>query len=94
MVAAVDGRSAGGKSTVAGRLVEAIGDATVVHTDDVAWYHGFFDWAGLLVDGVLEPLARGEAVSFRPTRRSVAASSATSRWAVVARRQCRSGTSG
>jgi hypothetical protein len=66
LVVAVDGRSAGGKSTVAGRVVEAIGDATVVHTDDVAWYHGFFGWDGLLVDGVLEPLARGEAVSFRP----------------------------
>lgn len=66
LVVAVDGRSAGGKSTVAGRLAEAIGDATVVHTDDVAWHHGFFDWDGLLVDGVLAPLSQGEAVSFRP----------------------------
>ena len=66
LVVAVDGRSAGGKSTVAGRLAEAIGPGTVVHTDDVAWNHGFFDWDGLLVDGVLAPLSRGEAVAFRP----------------------------
>jgi hypothetical protein len=37
-----------------------------VSTDDIAWHHGFFDWDGLLVEGVLTPTARGEAVSFRP----------------------------
>jgi uridine kinase len=66
LVVAVDGRGAGGKSTVAGRLGEATPGAVVVHTDDIAWYHGFFDWDGLLVDGVLAPSARGEAVAFRP----------------------------
>lgn len=66
LVVAVDGRSAGGKSTVAGRLAEVIGHATVVHTDEVAWHHGFFDWDGLLVDGLLAPLARGDGVAFRP----------------------------
>ena len=66
LVVAVDGRSAGGKSTAAGRLAEATPGAVVVHTDDIAWHHGFFDWDGLLVDGVLDPAARGEAVSFRP----------------------------
>ena len=66
LVVAVDGRSAGGKSTAAGRLAEATPGAVVVHTDDIAWHHGFFDWDGLLVDGVLDPAARGRAVSFRP----------------------------
>lgn len=66
LVVAVDGRSAGGKSTVAERLAEAAGDAYVVHTDDVAWNHGFFDWDQLLVDGVLAPLGRGDGVAFRP----------------------------
>ena len=66
LVVAVDGRSAGGKSTAAGRLAAATPGAVVVHTDDIAWHHGFFDWDGLLVDGVLDPGARGEAVSFRP----------------------------
>ena len=66
LVVAVDGRSAGGKSTAADRLADASPGAVVVHTDDIAWHHGFFDWDGLLVEGVLTPAARGEAVSFRP----------------------------
>ncbi len=62
---AVDGRSGSGKTTVARHLVERVPGAAVVHTDDVAWYHSMFDWAALLTDGVLAPLCRGEAVSFR-----------------------------
>ncbi len=66
LVVAVDGRSAGGKSTAASRLAAATAGAVVVHTDDFAWHHGFFDWDELLVEGVLRPAGRGEAVSFRP----------------------------
>jgi hypothetical protein len=40
--------------------------SAVVHTDDVAWHHSFFDWSELLADQVLEPLRRGEAVRYRP----------------------------
>ncbi|WP_432564306.1 uridine kinase family protein [Kineococcus sp. SYSU DK003] len=69
-VVAVDGRSASGKSTLAGVLHgEARGrglEAVVAHTDDVAWHHSFFDWAELLRDGVLAPLRRGEAVRCTP----------------------------
>lgn len=65
-VVAVDGRSASGKTTLAVRLVEALADAALVHTDDVAWWHGFFDWDDLMRTGVLEPLHRGEAVAFVP----------------------------
>ncbi|HEY6743915.1 MAG TPA: hypothetical protein VI110_16265 [Lapillicoccus sp.] len=66
LVVAVDGRGAGGKSTVADRLAEVVGGAVVVHTDDVAWHHGFFDWDGLLLEGILGPLSRGDDVAFRP----------------------------
>jgi hypothetical protein len=66
LVVAVDGRGAGGKSTVADRLTEVVGGAVVVHTDDVAWQHGFFDWDGLLLEGILGPLSRGDDVAFRP----------------------------
>ncbi|WP_219415043.1 uridine kinase family protein [Pseudonocardia nigra] len=65
-VVAVDGRSGGGKTTVAARLAAAVPGAAVVHTDDVAWYHAFFDWADLLRDGVLAPLRDGRAVAYRP----------------------------
>jgi len=65
-IVAVDGRGAGGKSTLARRLQAAVPAAAVVHTDDVAWNEPLFAWAPLLADGVLEPLRRGDAVDFRP----------------------------
>jgi energy-coupling factor transporter ATP-binding protein EcfA2 len=66
LILAVDGRSGGGKSTLANLLADAMPLSAVVHTDDVAWNESMFDWADLLVTGVLEPLRRGEAVSYRP----------------------------
>jgi energy-coupling factor transporter ATP-binding protein EcfA2 len=67
-VLAVDGRSASGKTTLATRLADAVPGTTVVHTDDIAWHHSVFDWVDLMVDGVLEPVRRGEAVSYRPPK--------------------------
>ncbi|CAM3652021.1 hypothetical protein DEFR109230_07000 [Deinococcus frigens] len=40
--------------------------SVVVHTDDFAWHHAFFDWAELLREGVLKPAHAGQAVHFRP----------------------------
>jgi hypothetical protein len=69
-VVAIDGRSAGGKSTLTDRLraaSTAMGlAAAVVHTDDVAWYESFFGWAPLMIDGVLAPLHAGHGVRFQP----------------------------
>ncbi len=65
-VVAIDGRGAGGKSTLADRLHQAVPASVVVHTDDVAWHHSFFDWADLLATGVLEPVRRGQPVRYRP----------------------------
>lgn len=65
-IVAVDGRSAGGKTTCAARLAARVPGATVVHTDDVAWYQAFFDWAFLLREGVLDPVRAGRAVDYRP----------------------------
>jgi len=61
----VDGRSGGGKSTFAERVARLL-DGAVVHSDDIAWHHDPIDWADVLVDGVIAPWRRGEAVSFRP----------------------------
>lgn len=67
VVIGVDGHSGSGKSTVAAALAASYGDATVVHTDDVAWHHSFFDWDQQLVDHVLTPLREsGPPLSFRP----------------------------
>jgi hypothetical protein len=65
-VLAVDGRSGGGKTTIARRLAASVPGATVLHTDDVAWYHAFFDWADLMRDGILAPLRRRRSVAYRP----------------------------
>jgi chloramphenicol 3-O-phosphotransferase len=64
-VVAVDGGSAAGKSSFARRLAAAL-DAPVVHTDDVAWWESFFDWWPLLIEGILDPLAAGNDVRYRP----------------------------
>jgi hypothetical protein len=40
----------------------------VIHTDSIAWAHSRFGWADLLIDGILTPVHRGEAVSYRPPR--------------------------
>ncbi|MFJ5985143.1 hypothetical protein [Lentzea sp. NPDC092896] len=66
LLVAIDGRGGAGKSTLAGRLRGIVPGSEVVHTDDVAWHHAYFDWADLLVENVLAPLRRGEAVAFRP----------------------------
>ncbi len=63
---AVDGRSAGGKTTLAARLHAAIPRSAVVHTDDIAWHHAILDWADQLADGILLPLRRGEPVHYQP----------------------------
>lgn len=65
-VVAVDGRQGGGKTTLAQRLASAMDGAPIVHTDDVAWFHGFFSWAELMVEGILRPLYAGRSVSYRP----------------------------
>ena len=63
---AVDGRSAGGKTTTAERIAATVPGAAIVHSDDVAWNQARFDWAALLRDGVLEPVRAGRAVSWAP----------------------------
>lgn len=65
-ILAVDGRSGGGKSTVADLLHRCVPNSAIVHTDDVAWHHSFFDWSDLLIDGILKPLRSGSAVGYQP----------------------------
>ncbi|WP_404197517.1 uridine kinase family protein [Streptomyces tauricus] len=65
-VIAIDGRGGAGKTTLAEQLCKAVPNSAVVHTDDIAWNHAYFDWGSLLVENILQPLRRGEAVDFRP----------------------------
>ena len=65
VVVAVDGRSGSGK-TLLGRAVAAALDAPVVHLDDVyPGWDGLADGVALLTTDLLEPVARGEAGTYR-----------------------------
>jgi uridine kinase len=65
-VIAIDGRGGAGKTTLAAQLCSAVPGSAVLHTDDVAWNHAYFDWGAVLADNILRPLHHGEAVDFRP----------------------------
>ena len=65
-IVAVDGRGGAGKTTLSRQLTAAVPRSAIVHTDDVAWHHSFFDWSELLATHVLEPLRTGHGVSYRP----------------------------
>jgi hypothetical protein len=66
VVLAIDGRSSGGKTTLAGRLQGAVAGSATVHTDDIAWWYSRFGWAELLINAVLIPARSGRPVSYRP----------------------------
>ncbi|MEU7056674.1 hypothetical protein [Streptomyces sp. NPDC046197] len=62
----VDGHAGSGKSTFAGRLATALGDAPVLHLDDVASHDRLFSWDRRLLTEVIEPLRRGETAHYAP----------------------------
>lgn len=64
-IVAIDGRSGSGKTTFSDQLSSVL-NATVVHTDDVAWHHSFFDWWSLLIEHILEPFQAGQSVDWTP----------------------------
>jgi hypothetical protein len=66
VVLAIDGRSSGGKTTLAGRLQDIVAGSATVHTDDIAWWYSRFGWADLLIDSILIPARSGAPVSYRP----------------------------
>jgi hypothetical protein len=68
VIVAIDGRSNSGKTSLAARIAQAVPGSVVIHTDSIAWAHSRFGWADLLIDGILVPVHRGEAVSYRPPR--------------------------
>lgn len=66
-VLAIDGHGGAGKTTLAELLAVCSERRTViVHIDDIAWHHSFFDWAHELTHGVLQPFLRREPVRYRP----------------------------
>ena len=65
-VVAVNGHSSSGKTTLAGRLVDVLPDAAVLHTDDLARIQGVFAWDVPLRDEVLPVVRAGEPLNYPP----------------------------
>ncbi|MGW3091181.1 uridine kinase family protein [Streptomyces sp. NPDC001108] len=63
---AVDGHAGSGKSTFAARLAAALGDAPVLHLDDLASHDACFAWTERLREQVLEPLGRDACARYAP----------------------------
>lgn len=59
-IIAVDGRSGAGKTTLAGALCESVPNAVVVQADDLMWWEPMWQWSHLAIDGIFEPLRRGQ----------------------------------
>jgi uridine kinase len=64
-VIAIDGRSASGKTTFANRLSSEL-NAPVLHSDDLAWHHSFFDWWPLMLEQIIVPFRAGRAIDWKP----------------------------
>lgn len=65
IIVGLDGRSGAGKSTLARVLAKKV-DATIVETDDLAWWEPMFSWADMAIEHVLRPVCQGEPIAFRP----------------------------
>jgi uridine kinase len=64
-IIAIDGCGGAGKSTLAAKLAEALGDAPIVSTDDFASWDNPNDWWPRLLHEVLEPLRNGQPARYR-----------------------------
>ncbi len=81
-ILAVDGRSAGGKTTLAERIHKAVPGSAIVHTDDIpssaAWLgqdsysppanaaSSFYDWTERARENILKPTRSGQVLKHRP----------------------------
>jgi uridine kinase len=64
-VIAIDDRSGGGKTTLAAALAAEL-NAALLHTDDFAWWHSYFDWPQMIIENAIKPLRAGEPVAYKP----------------------------
>lgn len=62
---AVDGHAGSGKTTFTAVLARALGDAPIVHLDELATHEQLFDWTARLIDQVVGPLSGGGTARFR-----------------------------
>ena len=65
-VIGLNGHSSSGKTTLGHQLAATLAGGAVLHTDDLAWHQGVFNWDSLLINDVLPVVKAGTALTFRP----------------------------
>jgi hypothetical protein len=65
-IAAINGHSSSGKTRLSRRLADVLPRCSVLHTDDLAWYHGVFNWDELLINDVMPVLRSRRPLHYRP----------------------------
>ncbi len=61
----IDGRSGNGKSTFAKKIATMF-NASIVHTDDLAWHYHPINWDGELMKNIIDPWLTGKNVTYQP----------------------------
>jgi uridine kinase len=62
----IDGKGGSGKTSFAAKLAGAL-DASIVSTDDVAWWADPIHWDDELLSGIIKPWLNGEDVAYTPS---------------------------
>jgi uridine kinase len=66
-VVGIDGRAGSGKTTLAKRLAERLGEVSIIHTDYFASWQNPLDWSPRLITEALAPLTEGREARFQAT---------------------------
>jgi hypothetical protein len=65
-IAGINGHSSSGKTRLSRGLADVLPRCSVLHTDDLAWHHGVFNWDELLINDVMPVLRSRRPLHYRP----------------------------
>ena len=65
-IGAINGHSSSGKTRLSQGLADVLSRCSVLHTDDLAWYHGVFSWDELFLNDVMPTLRSRRPLHYRP----------------------------
>jgi uridine kinase len=65
-IAAINGQSSSGKTSLSRHLADVLSRCSVLHTDDLAWYQGVFTWDELLINDVMPVVRSRRPLHYRP----------------------------
>jgi hypothetical protein len=65
-IAGINGHSSSGKTRLSRGLADVLPRRSVLHTDDLAWHQGVFNWDELLINDVMPVLRSRRPLHYRP----------------------------